>query len=75
MVCKILLGNSYENISYCKYYSNVQLSLPDFSNQKLIKWSMYVNDNTDDFDYDMNVCKGPLKKLGFILDFGAGTMI
>ncbi len=58
-----------------EYCSKVQLSLPEFYYQKLIKWSVYVNDRKTDFDYDMIIGLNLLKELGIILNFGAEMII
>ncbi len=49
--------------------------LPEFSDQKLIKWSVYVNDSTSDFNYNMIIGCYLLKELGILLDFGTEMMI
>ncbi len=55
---------------HTEYRSKVQLSLPKFSDQKLIKWLVYVDDSTTDFNYDMIIGQNLLKELGMLLDFG-----
>ncbi len=60
---------------YTENCSKAQLSLPEFSDQKFIKWLVYINDSTTDFNYKMIIGRDLLEKLDFILDFGAETMI
>ncbi len=49
---------------HTEYCSKLQLSLPDCSDQKLIKRSGYINDSTTDFHYDIIIGHDLLKELG-----------
>ncbi len=60
---------------HTEYRSKVQLSLPKFLDQKLIKWLVYVDDSTTDFNYDIIIGRDLLKELGILLDFGKEMMI
>ncbi len=44
------------------YGSKVQLLLPEFSDQKLILWSVYINSSSTDFNYDKIIGQNLLKK-------------
>ncbi len=60
---------------HTKYHSKVQQLLPEFSDQRLIKWLVYVDDSRTDFNYNMIIGHDSLKELGIMLDFGTETMI
>ncbi len=60
---------------HIEYHSKAQLSLPKFSDEKLIKWLVYINDSLTDFNYDMIIGCDLLKELSIILKFGAEMMI
>ena len=60
---------------HTEYRSKIQLSLPEFSDQKLITWQAYVDESSTDLNYDMIIGRDLLKELGIVLDFSAETMI
>ncbi len=57
------------------YHRKVQLSLPEVSDLNLIKWLVYPDDSMANINYNIIIGQDLLKKLGTILNFGAGTMI
>ena len=53
---------------------DVQLLLPEFHQNKEVRWTMYVDESSGESRYDMIIGRDLMTELGFKIDFQSGKM-